>query len=405
MRDWIHVEDHNRAAHLVLHRRRASARSTTSARTTRSPTASSPTSCSSLRPRRELHRAGRRPPRSRPPLLGQHRQGHRAGLEHASTRSTRAWPDTVRLVPRQPLVVGAAEGQGGSLMRVLVTGAGGQLGIDVVATCGAAGDDVFAFDRGGPRHQRSRSRCSAPSRRCAPTSVVNCAAWTAVDACEGDPDRALAAERHGRALAGRGVRIAPVRTSCRSAPTTSSTARSTARTTSGTTPTRRASTASRSWSASARRWRSGPAPPWCARRGCAARNGSNMVKTIMRLAAAAPRAGVRRRPGRPPHVHPGPGAGAAHGSRSTGCAAWCTPPTRVRARGSSSPGEVVAAMGKDPAMVQPDRHRRPAATPPGAAPGQQRARQRRARGSAGYTAAARHRDAARTRPSAVLLGA
>ena len=45
------------------------------------------------------------------------------------------------MVPRQPVVVGTPEGR--RLMRVLVTGAAGQLGTDVVATCTAGGDDVF----------------------------------------------------------------------------------------------------------------------------------------------------------------------------------------------------------------------------------------------------------------------
>ncbi len=75
-------------------------------------------------------------------------------------------------------------------MRVLVAGAGGQLGIDVVATCGAAGDDVFAFERGGlDISDRSAVLGAITSLR--PDVVVNCAAWTAVDACEGDRDRAL----------------------------------------------------------------------------------------------------------------------------------------------------------------------------------------------------------------------
>ncbi len=77
-------------------------------------------------------------------------------------------------------------------MRVLVTGAAGQLGIDLVAACTAAGDEVHAFDRAG------LDICSRPEVHNAITSlqpdvVVNCAAWTAVDACESDPDRALAA--------------------------------------------------------------------------------------------------------------------------------------------------------------------------------------------------------------------
>ncbi|MBI4935227.1 MAG: dTDP-4-dehydrorhamnose reductase [Actinobacteria bacterium] len=75
-------------------------------------------------------------------------------------------------------------------MRVLVTGAGGQLGIDVVATCSAAGDEVFAFERGG-LDIADRSAVLGAVTTLRPDIVVNCAAWTAVDACEGDRDRAL----------------------------------------------------------------------------------------------------------------------------------------------------------------------------------------------------------------------
>ena len=76
-------------------------------------------------------------------------------------------------------------------MRVLITGAGGQLGIDVAAACAVAGDEVFAFDREGlDIGSRSAAHNAITSLR--PEAVINCAAWTAVDACEGDPDRALA---------------------------------------------------------------------------------------------------------------------------------------------------------------------------------------------------------------------
>jgi dTDP-4-dehydrorhamnose reductase len=79
-----------------------------------------------------------------------------------------------------------------SPLKVLITGAGGQLGIDLVQCCTAAGDDVAAAghadlditDRGAVRGAVSSLR---------PDVVINCAAWTAVDACEGDPDRALLA--------------------------------------------------------------------------------------------------------------------------------------------------------------------------------------------------------------------
>ena len=76
-------------------------------------------------------------------------------------------------------------------MRVLITGAGGQLGIDLVAACTAAGDEVHAFDRVG-LDIASRSAAHGAITSLRPDAVINCAAWTAVDACEGDPDFALA---------------------------------------------------------------------------------------------------------------------------------------------------------------------------------------------------------------------
>lgn len=74
-------------------------------------------------------------------------------------------------------------------MRVLVTGAGGQLGRDVVAVCEAAGDEVIAAGRAdvdlADRDSVLGAICGVQ-----PDAVVNAGAWTAVDACESDPDRA-----------------------------------------------------------------------------------------------------------------------------------------------------------------------------------------------------------------------
>lgn len=76
-------------------------------------------------------------------------------------------------------------------MRVLITGAGGQLGIDLVRCCEEASDEVLAT-----RHDdldiSQRDAVHAAVSVLQPEIVINCAAWTAVDACEGDPDRALA---------------------------------------------------------------------------------------------------------------------------------------------------------------------------------------------------------------------
>ena len=75
-------------------------------------------------------------------------------------------------------------------MRVLVTGAGGQLGIDVVGACTEAGDQVFGFDR-AHLDVADRSAVLGAVTSLRPDVVVNCAAWTAVDLCEDEPDRAF----------------------------------------------------------------------------------------------------------------------------------------------------------------------------------------------------------------------
>ena len=74
-------------------------------------------------------------------------------------------------------------------MRVLVTGAAGQLGIDVVAAWTAAGDDVAALSRAA-LDVSDRDAVLAAVTSVRPDVVVHTAAWTAVDACEGDPERA-----------------------------------------------------------------------------------------------------------------------------------------------------------------------------------------------------------------------
>lgn len=74
-------------------------------------------------------------------------------------------------------------------MRVLITGAGGQLGHDLVAHCAASGDQVRALDRGA-LDVGDRDQVLGVVMSSALDVVFNAAAWTAVDACESDPDRA-----------------------------------------------------------------------------------------------------------------------------------------------------------------------------------------------------------------------
>jgi dTDP-4-dehydrorhamnose reductase len=81
-------------------------------------------------------------------------------------------------------------------MRVLVTGAGGQLGREVADVFSAAGDQVVACD-----HARlelvDRDSVMQVVGAAGPDAIVHSAAWTDVDGCESDPDRAYAANALG----------------------------------------------------------------------------------------------------------------------------------------------------------------------------------------------------------------
>jgi dTDP-4-dehydrorhamnose reductase len=75
-------------------------------------------------------------------------------------------------------------------MKVLITGAGGQLGQDLALHCTAAGDEVVACDR-TTLDLGDRASVHAAIRSSEPDVVINSGAWTAVDACESDPDQAF----------------------------------------------------------------------------------------------------------------------------------------------------------------------------------------------------------------------
>lgn len=75
-------------------------------------------------------------------------------------------------------------------MRVLITGAGGQLGHDLVRTCTEAGDEVIACDR-ARLDLTDRDAVYQAITGTEPDAVLHSGAWTAVDACESDAERAF----------------------------------------------------------------------------------------------------------------------------------------------------------------------------------------------------------------------
>lgn len=75
-------------------------------------------------------------------------------------------------------------------MRLLITGAGGQLGLDVGAAAVELGHDVVGLDRAS-LDVTDREVVLRTLGDVRPEVVLNAAAWTAVDDCEADPDRAF----------------------------------------------------------------------------------------------------------------------------------------------------------------------------------------------------------------------
>lgn len=79
---------------------------------------------------------------------------------------------------------------------MLVTGVGGMVGRAVSEYCHAKGDDVRSYD-----HRRLDISDSALVKETllseSPEVVINCAAWTDVDGCELNPERAYAANARG----------------------------------------------------------------------------------------------------------------------------------------------------------------------------------------------------------------
>jgi len=81
-------------------------------------------------------------------------------------------------------------------LRVLVTGAAGLVGRALVEHCSASGDEVLAYDhRGLDTGDMAAVETVISDER--PDAIINCAAWTDVDGCESDPEKAQRANSLG----------------------------------------------------------------------------------------------------------------------------------------------------------------------------------------------------------------
>ena len=93
-------------------------------------------------------------------------------------------------------MVGAPESQ--EIVKLLITGAAGQLGTDLVLSAQKSGHEVIAASH-NDLDITDISQVGRVVGEANVDAIIHAAAWTAVDACESDPQKAMAVNRDGSA--------------------------------------------------------------------------------------------------------------------------------------------------------------------------------------------------------------
>ena len=83
-------------------------------------------------------------------------------------------------------------------MKLLITGAAGQLGTDLVLSAQKSGHQVIATIH-ADLDITDKSQVDRVVGEAKADAIIHAAAWTAVDACESDPQRAMSVNRNGTA--------------------------------------------------------------------------------------------------------------------------------------------------------------------------------------------------------------
>jgi len=93
-------------------------------------------------------------------------------------------------------------------VKILITGAGGQLGTDLARQAEASGHHRVVAATRGEMDVGDRDAVLSTVTHLRPDLVLHAGAWTAVDACESDPDRAWRVNALGSRYVAEGARLA-----------------------------------------------------------------------------------------------------------------------------------------------------------------------------------------------------